>query len=158
MINSSPILMLPYALKIQRQKEYAHQQVIPSIMKSSLELTKRVLQDLLIGTLLFQTKDYSLLSQCLQSDGYIQMEFPLLRHLELKRKNIEQKSTKGNKKPQYLCEITKMEMTKKEDCPCRKKKCIRHGNCILCREHHAGSKRKRPCERNSKTIGIDQKQ
>lgn len=121
MINSSPILMLPSVLKILRQKEYAHQLVILSITKSSLKLTKRVLQDLLIGTRLFQTKDYSLLSQCLQSVGYIQMEFPLLRHLELKRKNIEQKSTKGNKKLQYLCEITKNGNDKKRRLPLQEK-------------------------------------
>ena len=51
-----------------------------------------------------------------------------------------------------------MEMTKKEDCTCKKKKCVRHGNCTLCREHHAGSKRKRPCEKVKNTIGIEQNQ
>lgn len=32
-------------------------------------------------------------------------------------------------------------------CPCKKTKCERHGNCDACRAYHAGSKRKRPCER-----------
>ena len=36
-----------------------------------------------------------------------------------------------------------------ENCPCKKKKCERHGNCEACREHYAESKRKRPvsCEK-----------
>jgi hypothetical protein len=25
----------------------------------------------------------------------------------------------------------------REDCPCRKKKCVRHGKCVECVEHHA---------------------
>lgn len=35
------------------------------------------------------------------------------------------------------------------NCPCKKKKCPRHGNCDTCRRHHAESMRKRPvyCER-----------
>ena len=36
------------------------------------------------------------------------------------------------------------------NCPCKKTKCVRHGNCEECRKHHAGSKRKRPCERKRK--------
>ena len=35
----------------------------------------------------------------------------------------------------------------KEDCPCKKKSCERHGNCDACKAYHAESKRKRPCER-----------
>ena len=36
-----------------------------------------------------------------------------------------------------------------ENCPCKKKKCPRHGDCTACREHHAASKRQRPvaCQR-----------
>lgn len=36
-----------------------------------------------------------------------------------------------------------------ENCPCKKKKCPRHGDCDNCRRHHAESMRKRPvyCER-----------
>lgn len=33
------------------------------------------------------------------------------------------------------------------NCPCKKTKCERHGNCDACRAYHAESKRKRPCER-----------
>lgn len=35
-----------------------------------------------------------------------------------------------------------------ENCPCKKKKCERHGNCDECRKHHAQSKRERPCEKS----------
>lgn len=38
-------------------------------------------------------------------------------------------------------------MTGKVNCPCKKTKCERHGNCDACRAYHARSKRKRPCER-----------
>ncbi len=36
-----------------------------------------------------------------------------------------------------------------KSCPCRKKKCERHGKCDECRKHHAESKRKLSvaCER-----------
>ena len=36
-----------------------------------------------------------------------------------------------------------------ENCPCKKKKCERHGNCEACREHYVESKRKRQvaCEK-----------
>lgn len=45
-----------------------------------------------------------------------------------------------------------------EHCPCKKKKCERHGNCDECRKYHAESKRQRPvaCEkekRNEHTCG-----
>ena len=33
------------------------------------------------------------------------------------------------------------------DCPCKKKKCPRHGNCAACREHHAQTGRSVACER-----------
>lgn len=38
--------------------------------------------------------------------------------------------------------------------PCKKKKCIRHGDCEECRKHHIESKRQRPvaCERNHKSL------
>ena len=31
-----------------------------------------------------------------------------------------------------------------ENCPCKKKKCERHGNCDECRKHHVESKCQRP--------------
>lgn len=39
-------------------------------------------------------------------------------------------------------------------CPCKKKKCIRYGNCEECRKYHIESKRQRPvaCERNHKSL------
>ena len=45
-------------------------------------------------------------------------------------------------------------MTINENCPCKKKKCERHGNCVECRKHHAASKRHRPaaCERTRKYL------
>ena len=45
-------------------------------------------------------------------------------------------------------------MTINENCPCKKKKCERHGNCVECRKHHAASKRQRPaaCERTRKYL------
>ena len=41
----------------------------------------------------------------------------------------------------------KYKMFIKEDCPCRKVKCFRHGHCNECRAHHETSKKLRPCER-----------
>lgn len=43
-------------------------------------------------------------------------------------------------------------MTQKTDCPCKRKKCIRHGNCDACRAYHATADRKHPvaCEREKK--------
>lgn len=38
-----------------------------------------------------------------------------------------------------------------ENCPCKKKKCERHGNYDDCKKHHAQSKRERPCERSKIT-------
>lgn len=35
----------------------------------------------------------------------------------------------------------------KANCPCKKARCVRHGNCDACRAYHAESKRRRPCER-----------
>ena len=36
-----------------------------------------------------------------------------------------------------------------ENCPCKKKKCARHGKCDECRKHHSESARQRPvyCEK-----------
>lgn len=34
-----------------------------------------------------------------------------------------------------------------KDCPCKRRKCPRFGNCEACRAHHAASKRPRPCEK-----------
>ena len=44
-----------------------------------------------------------------------------------------------------------------DNCKCKKKKCIRHGNCIACREYHQNSKRKRKvaCERTTNALGKD---
>ncbi len=38
------------------------------------------------------------------------------------------------------------------DCPCKKKKCKRYGNCDACRKHHAESKRPVACEREKKFL------
>lgn len=40
------------------------------------------------------------------------------------------------------------------NCPCKKKKCLRHGNCEECRKHHRESKGQRPvaCERSHKFL------
>ena len=37
--------------------------------------------------------------------------------------------------------------TSKEDCPCKRTDCARHGRCAECRAHHARKKRILPCER-----------
>lgn len=42
-----------------------------------------------------------------------------------------------------------------ENCPCKKKKCERHGNCDECRKHHAKSKRQRPCEKGKKEAQLE---
>lgn len=40
-----------------------------------------------------------------------------------------------------------MELTiKKEDCPCTND-CIRHGDCVACKEHHKKKTYKSACER-----------
>lgn len=41
-----------------------------------------------------------------------------------------------------------------KNCPCKRKKCERHGNCIECRKHHAKSKRQIPvaCEQKKKCM------
>jgi len=40
------------------------------------------------------------------------------------------------------------------NCPCKKKSCIRHGNCDECRKYHAQLKSQRPvaCERKHKSL------
>ena len=45
--------------------------------------------------------------------------------------------------------IQKVPTIMNENCPCKKKKCPRHGDCVACREHHATSKYNRPvrCEK-----------
>lgn len=43
-------------------------------------------------------------------------------------------------------------MTVKVNCPCKKTKCERHGNCDACLAYHTGSKRKCACERTEKSI------
>lgn len=40
------------------------------------------------------------------------------------------------------------ELLHERECPCKRKKCERHGNCEACVAHHAKSKRPRPCESN----------
>lgn len=39
----------------------------------------------------------------------------------------------------------KYKMIIRDDCPCRKDKCFRHGHCNECYAHHADSKSRRPC-------------
>lgn len=43
-------------------------------------------------------------------------------------------------------------MMMNENCPCKKKKCIRHGKCDECKKHHAESKARMPvyCERENR--------
>lgn len=38
---------------------------------------------------------------------------------------------------------------KNTSCPCKRKKCPRHGDCEACKAYHADSKIKLPCERNT---------
>lgn len=47
-------------------------------------------------------------------------------------------------------------MITNNNCPCKKKNCIRHGKCEECRKHHAIFKIKRPvyCEKNGNAIKI----
>ena len=40
-----------------------------------------------------------------------------------------------------------------KDCPCKRSKCPRYGNCEACRVHHAASKRPRPCEKGTSAAG-----
>lgn len=39
-------------------------------------------------------------------------------------------------------------------CPCKKKKCERHGNCDECRKHHSESKRQRPVACEKEKVGL----
>lgn len=43
-----------------------------------------------------------------------------------------------------------------ENCPCKKKKCERHGKCDECRKHHAEYKHQRPvaCEKEKKGLNM----
>ena len=38
------------------------------------------------------------------------------------------------------------------ECPCKKRKCPRHGDCAACREHHAQTGRCVACEREPKGL------
>jgi len=39
------------------------------------------------------------------------------------------------------------------NCPCKKIKCVRHGNCDACRENHLNVKKSLPaCERTDKKV------
>lgn len=40
------------------------------------------------------------------------------------------------------------------DCPCKKKNCPRHGDCVACRSYHAASRRQRPCYCQQKKHGF----
>lgn len=60
-------------------------------------------------------------------------------------------------KLKYMRESVKIErevikQMENKDCPCKKKKCERHGKCDECRLHHAESKCQRPvaCEKTKK--------
>lgn len=47
-----------------------------------------------------------------------------------------------------------MENTNNINCPCKKKKCERHGKCVECKKHHAESKRQRPVACKKETTGL----
>ena len=47
--------------------------------------------------------------------------------------------------------MTAETVTRNTKCPCRKKKCERHGDFDACKAYHAGNKRPPACERH-KTI------
>ena len=38
-------------------------------------------------------------------------------------------------------------VTRREDCPCKRARCPRHGECIACREHHSGKRNPVSCQR-----------
>ena len=68
-----------------------------------------------------------------------------------KVKNVSVKrAKKNNLLMDSRREVSKM--TINENCPCKRKKCERHGKCDECRKHHAESKRQRPvaCEKEKK--------
>lgn len=52
---------------------------------------------------------------------------------------------KNDMKQDLLAKLTSKD--DKANCPCKKKNCVRHGNCEECRKYHAESKRQRPCDR-----------
>ncbi len=39
---------------------------------------------------------------------------------------------------------------KREDCPCKRKGCVRHGDCTACKKHHIGAKHPVYCMREPK--------
>ena len=41
----------------------------------------------------------------------------------------------------------------REDCPCVKKRCPRHGDCDACTAHHQGRRRPPYCQRSEKRTG-----
>lgn len=57
-----------------------------------------------------------------------------------------------NRSLEFVKEENLRDMVKNDNCPCKKKKCERHGDCDACRKHHAESKHQRPvyCERKKK--------
>ena len=68
-------------------------------------------------------------------------------------KVIEKVTGLGAGKYRFLkLQIYGVKMIINENCPCKRKKCERHGKCDECRKHHAESERQRPvyCEKKKK--------
>ena len=68
-------------------------------------------------------------------------------------KVIEKVTGLGGGKYSFLkLQIYGAKMIINENCPCKRKKCERHGKCDECRKHHAESERQRPvyCEKKKK--------
>ena len=45
---------------------------------------------------------------------------------------------------------------RREDCPCPKKKCSRHGLCEKCERHHGGRRKLPYCKRTPEESGASQ--
>ena len=46
-----------------------------------------------------------------------------------------EQTTDGIRYTPMLC------VTKRTDCPCKRTRCVRHGNCVSCREHHQANRK-----------------
>lgn len=40
-----------------------------------------------------------------------------------------------------ICYTPMLCVTRRTDCPCKRKRCARHGDCVACREHHRADKK-----------------